>query len=101
MTNAIHKIWQELEEVSTSLSSAKDKLTAKLEEVATKIDENEKDPRIFKDHMFNAHKEVARSKENIAQVQRLVQGLQMRIVEVQDIAGASTQHKPLQRNQTP
>lgn len=86
MTNAIAKIWQELAEVSASLSCAKDKLTKKLDEVVSNIEETDKTKKTFKDIMFDSRKEAERSKDKIAEVQELIQGLQMRIGEIDDLA---------------
>ena len=86
MTNPIAKIWQELAEVSASLSCAKDKLTSKLDQVVANIEETDKTKRTFKDVMFDTRQEAERSKEKIAEVQELIQGLQMRISEIDDLA---------------
>jgi hypothetical protein len=42
MTQAIAKLWQELAEVSASLSCAKDKLTSKLDQVVANVEETDK-----------------------------------------------------------
>ena len=85
MSNVITKVWKELEEVSVSLSTAKNKLHEKLEMVVANLEENYERPEVYKHQMYQASKEVDKSKSKIAEVQRLVQGLQMRLVEVQDL----------------
>ncbi|KAG0580384.1 hypothetical protein M758_4G170900 [Ceratodon purpureus] len=93
MTNAIAKIWQELAEVSASLSCAKNKLTSKLDEVVANIEETDKTKKAFKDTMFDTRKEAERSKDKIAEVQDLIQGLQMRISEIDDLAAPISEYE--------
>jgi len=85
MSNTIAKVWQELVEVSASLSCAKDKLTSKLDEVVANMDKTNKTKKAFKDHMFDTRKEVNMSKDKITEVQQLVYGLQMRISEIGEL----------------
>lgn len=85
MSNVVTKVWKELEEVSASLSTANNKLSEKLEMVVANLEQNDKRPEVYKDEMYQAGKEVEKSKRKIAEVQRLVQGLQMRLGEVQDL----------------
>lgn len=94
MVNSIAKIWQELAEVSASLSCAKDKLTSKLDEVVGNIERADKTNRAFKDGMFDTRREAERSKEKIAEVQHLVQGMQLRICEIHDLAGHTYKSGP-------
>lgn len=89
MSSTIAKIWQELAEVSASLSCAKDKLASKLDEVVANIEETDKTRRAFKDRMFDTRREVDRSKDKITEVQQLVHGLQMRISEIDDLTPRS------------
>jgi septal ring factor EnvC (AmiA/AmiB activator) len=96
MTQAIAKLWQELAEVSASLSCAKDKLTSKLDQVVANVEETDKTKKAFKDTMFDTRKEAERSKVKIAEVQAIIQGLQMRISEIDLLAAPLSKHETAQ-----
>jgi len=89
ISNTISKIWQELAEVSASLSCAKEKLASQLDEMVANIEETSKTKKAFKDQMFDTKIEVNRSKDKITKVQMLVHGLQMHITEIIDLATTS------------
>jgi hypothetical protein len=88
-SSTISKIWQELAEVSASLSCARDKLASKLDEVVANVEETARTRRCFEDRMFDTRTEVNRSEDKITEVQMLVHGLQMHTTEIIDLATTS------------
>ncbi|CAK9872878.1 unnamed protein product [Sphagnum jensenii] len=83
MSNAVSSVSKQLENVSAALSSTKKHLTQRLEVVTKTLDDSLAVQGLIKDHVFEVRGEVERSRAEIENVQRLVEGLEVKIDEVQ------------------
>ncbi len=84
MTSAVTSMNKQLEHVSGALSSTKKHLTQRLDAMTRTLDENTELQGSIKDAVSQVRGEVERSVLEIENVQRLVEGLEVKIDEVQD-----------------
>ncbi|CAM6053639.1 unnamed protein product [Sphagnum tenellum] len=84
MTSAVTSMNKQLEHVSGALSTTKKHLTQRLDAMTRTLDENTELQESIKDAVSQVRGEVERSVLEIENVQRLVEGLEVKIDEVQD-----------------
>lgn len=83
MTSAVSSVSKQLETVSSALQATKRQLTAKLEGVTSTLNDSVVMQGLIKDQVVDVREEVERATVEIEEVQRLVQGLESKIDEVQ------------------
>ncbi|KAH8937622.1 hypothetical protein BDL97_16G037700 [Sphagnum fallax] len=83
MSNAVATVSKQLEQVSAALQATKRQLTAKLEGVSKTLNDSVEVQGLIKAQVTEVQGEVERATVEIEEVQRLVQGLEVKIDEVQ------------------
>ncbi|KAJ7525466.1 hypothetical protein O6H91_17G052700 [Diphasiastrum complanatum] len=83
MTNAVSSVSKQLEQVSTALSATKRHLTSRLDFVTKTLDDSMTVQGVIRDQVIDVRGEVVRVGGEIENVQRIVEGLEVKLDEVQ------------------